>query len=84
MTDAFIIQTIQRPSGHSSDQHLFPYMGIVDWDRFVKGLKEIGYRSVLSFETFNALNVYPPEVHPEALKLLAAIGRDFSRRIEEA
>ena len=24
MTDAFIIQTIQRPSGHSSDQHLFP------------------------------------------------------------
>ena len=67
-----------------SDQHLFPYMGIVDWDRFVKGLKEIGYRSVLSFETFNALNVYPPEVHPEALKLLAAIGRDFSRRIEEA
>ena len=24
MTDAFVIQTIQRPSGHSSDQHLFP------------------------------------------------------------
>ena len=64
------------------DQHLFPYMGIVDWDRFVKGLKEIGYRAPLSFETFNALNAYPPAVHPEALRLLAAIGRDFARRIE--
>ena len=64
------------------DLHLFPYMGIVDWDRFVKGLREIGYKGVLSFETFNALNVFDPEVHPEALKLLAAIGRMFARRIE--
>ena len=64
------------------DQHLFPYMGIVDWDRFVLGLKEIGYRAPLSFETYNALNAYPPAVHPEALRLLAAIGRDFARRIE--
>ena len=64
------------------DQHLFPYMGIVDWDRFVMGLKAIGYRAPLSFETFNALNVYPPQLHPQALGLLAAIGRDFARRIE--
>jgi sugar phosphate isomerase/epimerase len=64
------------------DQHLFPYTGIVDWDRFVQGLKDVGYQGVLSFETGNALNIYPAAVKAEALKLLSAIGREFVRRIE--
>ncbi len=64
------------------DQHLFPYMGVLDWDRFISGLKEIGYQGDLSFETFNALNVIDDALAAEALTFLGAIGRLFAKRIE--
>lgn len=64
------------------DQHLFPYMGICDWDRFTKGLKDIGYRGAISFETFNAMHVIDNELAFDALKWLNAIGRLFIKRIE--
>ena len=57
-------------------------MGIVDWNAFCRGLKEIGYKGALSFETFNAMNVFDPELHADALKLLGATARMFARRIE--
>ena len=65
-----------------NDQHLFPYMGICDWDRFCKGLKDAGYRGAISFETFNAINVIDDELAGEALKFLGSIGRLFVKRIE--
>lgn len=64
------------------DQHLAPYMGRLDWDRFVKGIREVGYQGNLSFETFNALNVFDDELMPDVLKLIAATGRMFARRID--
>ncbi len=65
-----------------NDQHLFPYMGICDWDRFCKGLKDVGYKGAISFETFNAMNVIDDELAGDALNLLGAIGRLFVKRIE--
>ena len=65
------------------DQHLAPYMGILDWNRFVEGLKEIGYNRTLSFETFNAMNVFDKELAPDVLKLIAKTGKMFARRLEE-
>ena len=64
------------------DQHLFPYMGICDWNRFVEGMRRIDYKGVLCFETFNALNVIDPELTSQALKFLAATGHMFANRIE--
>ena len=64
------------------DRHLAPYMGILDWNRFVEGLKEIGYRHPISFETYNALQVFDPELAPDVLSLIAKTGRMFARRIE--
>ena len=64
------------------DQHLAPYMGILDWGRFTEGLSEIGYRKPLSFETFNAMNVFDRELAPDLLSLIAKTGRMFARRIE--
>lgn len=64
------------------DQHLFPYMGILDWDRCLKGLKDAGYQGVLSFETEGGLNAFEPSLAPECLKLLAATGRMFARKLE--
>lgn len=63
------------------DSHLFPYMGIVDWDRFCEGLKDIGYRGHLSFETDGAMKAFDPALAPEMLKLLSATGRLFAKKI---
>ena len=65
-----------------NDEHLFPFMGICDWSRFVEGMRRIHYTGALSFETFNALNVIDPELIQEALTFLCATGRLFARRIE--
>lgn len=64
-----------------SDQHFFPFMGILDWDRFTAGLRDAGYKGALSFETYNALNVIDPALASEALTFLCATGRLFAERI---
>ena len=63
-----------------SDQHLAPYMGVMDWERFCQGLEAIRYRKTLSFETFNAARRYPKELIVEGLRLMAETGRMFARR----
>ncbi len=65
-----------------NDQHLFPYSGVNDWNRFLKGLKDAGYKGALSFETFNAFQVIDDELAQDALYWQAAIGRMFVKRIE--
>ena len=72
-----------------SDLHTIPYTfmraggGIsTDWDGFLKGMKEIGYKGVLSFETNHCMEVFPLELHASTLKFIADIGRYFSGRIE--
>ena len=63
------------------DQHLAPYMGVLDWDRFVEGLREIGYHGHLSFETHGTVErAFDPELVPEALQLIARSGRLFAER----
>lgn len=42
----------------SRDLHLLPYFGDLDWDGFLKALKDIGYKGVFSLETA------PPEALP--------------------
>lgn len=66
------------------DQHLAPYMGILDWDRFIKGLRDVEYKGNLSFETFNTLNVFDSALDQEVLNLIGATGKLFSKRIEAA
>lgn len=63
------------------DQHLAPYMGILDWDRFCAGVKAIGYDRTLSFETFNVWNRVDPEVCGEMMRFISACGRMFARKI---
>ena len=63
-----------------SDQHVAPYTGILDWDRFVDGLKRLDYHGALSFETDGAVRAFPPELHPELLRLIARTGKFFIRK----
>lgn len=65
------------------DLHLAPYMGILDWDRLLAGLKAIDFRNTLSFETYNMWNRVDPEVCGDMMRYIAACGKMFARRISE-
>lgn len=65
------------------DQHLAPYMGVLDWNRFVEGLRAIGYQKTLSFETACIWNTVDPELCPSVMRLIAETGRMFARRAAE-
>ncbi len=76
-------------NGGTCDGHMIPYTqramkghgSVVDWDGFIKGLKEIGYEGPLSFETFRVLDQMPDEVQDKVLQLIAGIGTYFKRQI---
>ena len=62
------------------DQHLAPYMGILDWERFVQGLKEIPFSGTMSFETLKIWRTVDAEVVPELMRYIAVCGRMFATR----
>lgn len=55
------------------DEHMLPYMGIIDWPSYCKALKEIGFGGVFSFESSwkNFLPSAPDSVRLECLKAIA-------------
>ncbi len=53
-----------------------------DWNGFVRGLKAIGYDQVLNFETAPVLKSFPEELRPQALHMLAQIGKYFANKME--
>ncbi|MBQ7565842.1 MAG: sugar phosphate isomerase/epimerase [Oscillospiraceae bacterium] len=65
------------------DQHLAPYMGVLQWDRFVEGVAATDYAGALSFETNGVWKQFDPELLPTILRYIAEAGRLFARRIEE-
>ncbi len=72
------------------DLHMIPYSylsngstHVCDWNGFIEGLKEIGYKGVLAFETFRIFSAYPAPVRTEALKLISAIGHYWSGMLSE-
>ena len=72
------------------DLHMIPFtqFGIdgknrpMDWDGFIKGLREISFNGTLSFETFNAIDNLPTIAKTDGLKLVSKIGEYFIKEIE--
>jgi sugar phosphate isomerase/epimerase len=64
----------------ADDLHVAPYMGVLDWDRFIEGLRIMGYQGALCFETHGAIKVFHPDLAPEVLRLIARTGRLFARK----
>ena len=67
----------------STDQHLMPYMGMLDWEAVTLGLAEVDYAGTVNFESHGTWDVVDPELIPNFMKLTADIGRLFVRKIEE-
>ena len=74
------------------DQHMAPYTqtavtttkSAMDWESFIQGLREIGYKGDLSFETFHATDLTPAPIRSAMLTYIAAIGRYWAERISAA
>lgn len=47
----------------------------IDWDEFLKSLKEINYDGTFSFEADSFLRKYPSELYEDALKFMAKVAR---------
>ena len=65
------------------DLHLSPYLGVTDWERFLKGLIAIDYNGNLNFENCGSLKQVPPALLPSVLRTTADIGNFFRARIEK-
>ena len=52
-----------------------------DWQGFVRGLRNIHFDKVLSFETAPVITAFPKELKEEALALIAKIGKYFKDEI---
>ena len=52
-----------------------------DWEGFIKGLRNIQFDKVLSFETAPVLSAFPEEMKQDVLTFIAHIGRYFAEEI---
>jgi len=68
----------------SEDQHMPPYTGKLDWDRFVEGLKAINFQKTMCFETFYIWTYIDPKLGISILRYIADCGRRFAERAAEA
>lgn len=72
-----------------SDLHQIPFtftktrenLPSTDWQGFLGGLRHIGFRGTLSFETAPVLSAFPEAMKKDALAFIARIGKHFSEEI---
>ena len=53
---------------------------VLDWDRFMEGLKLLNYRGALCFETDGAVWAFHKELLPDELRLICRTGRLFAQK----
>ncbi len=64
------------------DQHFGAFMGVANWERICNGLKEIGYKGNINFETYKLLNAYPQELKKPILRFLGDTGKYLMDQIK--
>lgn len=64
------------------DDHLFPFLGKIDWDEVCRALAEIDYTGNITFEADNTMFALPKEVRPHAARMLAEIGKHLRNKID--
>ncbi len=60
------------------DEHLSPEMGILDWDRFTQGLRDIRYDSTVCFEIHKLWSRFSFGQMPEILRNLLKTGQKIT------
>jgi sugar phosphate isomerase/epimerase len=67
-------------SRRAMDLHLFPYQGVLDWEAFVRGLREIHFDGCIALETAIADGVPAPAKEPMQ-KALAKLARSIAEQV---
>jgi sugar phosphate isomerase/epimerase len=57
------------------DQHVAPYVGNIDWLKFIETLKAIEYGGVFSLEIHHYIQRMPPEMVDDVARIAYRIGR---------
>jgi len=65
------------------DQHMPPYTGKMDWNRFVEGLRAIGFDKTMCFETYYIWTYIDPKAGCSFLRYIADCGRRFAELAAE-
>ncbi|MBQ3149682.1 MAG: sugar phosphate isomerase/epimerase [Clostridia bacterium] len=72
-----------------SDLHMQPFAYtrgngfVTEWQGLIDGLRDIGYKGVLSFETFTSIRFLPEVLKPAMLRFIASVGKYMSDEIEK-
>ena len=74
----------------NSDLHQIPFTftknrenhSSTDWDGFIRGLRNIKFNKVLSFETAPVISAFPEPMKQDALSFIAKIGQYFASEID--
>lgn len=74
-----------------SDLHQIPFSfarsrenkASTDWEGFIRGMRNIHFDQVLSFETAPVLTAFPKDLKQDTLGFLARIGKYFAEEIEK-
>ena len=64
----------------ADDLHTMPYTGMLDWERTIDALRDVGYANTVNFEII--LSHIPAEVWPQALQYIAGVGRYIAGKLE--
>ncbi len=65
---------------YNRDMHLMPYFGTIDWEGFVKGLRDIKYQGVFSLET-NPPTELPGELFEQQSAVLNGIAKQLTETL---
>ena len=64
------------------DKHTMPFTQDLDWEEIATALGQIGYRGDFTYEANVFIKKMPQALWPDALKMMAAVGRYIISRIE--
>lgn len=68
-------------SAFGQDRHTFPFQALIDWDGFTRGLKDIGFKGVISLETCVS-NGMPQPMRDQMQRALAGVAKYLAEQAD--
>jgi len=79
-----MVQGLHVHDNHGkTDEHMLPYMGVLDWDAITKALADIHYTGDFTLEIYRFLDQFDPPLLEYALAFAAKVGRSLAEKIEK-
>lgn len=66
----------------TNDSHTLPFFGVINWQKVMSALAEIGYDGELTLESDGFLKKKPRELLPDYAKLMAKSAKNLAEKFE--